>query len=65
MSWMPTAILISPTSSQANPDGLPLPIAIEKYACMSGPFVNDYTRMYAGYTDAQKEASGHLDRYLR
>ena len=40
-----------------NPDGLPLPIAIEKYACMSGPFVNDYTRMYAGYTDAQKEAS--------
>ena len=41
----------------SNPDGLPLPIAIEKYACMSGPFVNDYTRMYAGYTDAQKEAS--------
>ena len=31
----------------SNPDGLPLPIAIEKYACMSGPFVNDYTRMYA------------------
>ena len=24
---------------------------------MSGPFVNDFTRMYAGYTDAQKEAS--------
>ncbi len=40
-----------------NPDGLPLPIAIEKYACMNGPFVIDYTRMYAGYTDAQKEAS--------
>ncbi len=40
-----------------NPDGLPLPIAIESYACMSGPFVNDYTRMFSGYTDAQKEAS--------
>ena len=40
-----------------NPDGLALPIAIEKYACMNGPFVIDYTRMYAGYTDAQKEAS--------
>lgn len=40
-----------------NPDGLPLPIAIEKYACMSGPFVNDYTRMNTGYTQAQEEAS--------
>ncbi len=41
-----------------NPDGLPLPIAIEKYACMNGPFVIDYTRMYGGYTDNQLEASG-------
>lgn len=40
-----------------NPDGLPLPIAVEKYACMSGPFVNDYTRMNSGYTEAQQEAS--------
>lgn len=40
-----------------NPDGLPLPIAVEKYACMSGPFVVDYDRMNGGYTDAQKEAS--------
>lgn len=41
----------------SNPDGLPLPIAVEKYACMSGPFVVDYNRMNGGYTDAQKEAS--------
>lgn len=41
-----------------NPDGLPLPIAIEKYACMNGPFVIDYTRMYGGYSENQLEASG-------
>lgn len=40
-----------------NPDGLPLPIAVEKYACMSGPFVNDYTRMNSGYTEAQQQAT--------
>lgn len=42
----------------SNPDGLPLPIAIEKYACMSGPFVVDYTRMYGGYSETQLAASG-------
>ncbi len=40
-----------------NPDGLPMPIAIEKYACMNGPFVVDYDRMNGGYTETQKSCT--------